>query len=137
VGDCYAYVCIHNPRLHSGALIFCVDFEDAIHARKGHQDATLTREGSAGKAGAGAAAHYGNLIAVRDLDDTDNVGSRSREGDAVWPRDLHRTIVFVEQQFFRAVENRFGTQKLFEFTNDAGIHGFCAAGYDARTSWQL
>ena len=89
VGDCYAYVCIHNPRLHSGALIFCVDFEDAIHARKGHQDAALTRKGSAGKARAGAAAHDGNLITLRDFDDADYVGSGSREGDAVRPRNFH------------------------------------------------
>src|ERR1700683_2684547 len=89
VGDCYTYVCIHNSGLDGGALIFRVDFEDAIHARKGHQDAALTRKGSAGKAGACAAAHYGNLITVRYLDDADYVGSRSREGNAVWPRDFH------------------------------------------------
>ena len=113
VGDCYAYVCIHNSGLHSGALIFGVDCKDAIHARKGHQDAALARKRSAGKAGAGAAAHEGYLITIRDLDDTDDVGSRSRESDAVRPRDFDRAIVFVEQQFFRAVQNRFGTEKLF------------------------
>ena len=89
VGDCYAYVRIHNSRLDGGALIFRVDFEDAIHTRKGHQDAALARKGSAGKAGTRAAAHYGNLITVRNLDDADHVGSRAREGNAVWPRDFH------------------------------------------------
>jgi hypothetical protein len=52
VGDCYAYVCIHNSRLDGSALIFRVDFEDAIHAREGHQDAALSCKRSAGKAGA-------------------------------------------------------------------------------------
>ena len=112
VGDGYAHVGIHNSRLHGGTLIFGVDFKDAIHARKNYEDAALARERSAGKTGACAAAHERHLITVRDLDYADDIFRSAREDDAGRPRDFDRSIVFVEQQFFRPVQNCFGAQKL-------------------------
>src|ERR1700735_1058481 len=95
VGHGYAHVGIHHSRLDRGTLIFGVDCKDAIHARKNYQDAALARERSAGKAGPSAAADDRRLMAVRNLDDTDDILGVAREDDAVWPRDFHRSIVFV------------------------------------------
>ena len=56
MGDGGAEVGIHDAGLHGGALVFDVNFEDAIHARENCEDAAFARERAAGEACAGAAA---------------------------------------------------------------------------------
>ena len=56
---------IHDARLDNGALIFEVDFEDAIHAREKNDDAAVARERAAGKAGARAASDERGLTDLR------------------------------------------------------------------------
>jgi len=54
--------------LHDGALIFGVDFQDAVHARETEHHSAGAGERAAGEAGAGAAADDRNFIFVGEFD---------------------------------------------------------------------
>ena len=122
--DGHTEVRVHHSRLHDGTLIFHVDFQNAIHARKNYQDAALARERSAGKASAGASSYHGDLIAIRNLDDADDLFRMAREDYAVRARDFDRAVVFVQQQFFGAVQHGVGAEKFFQVIDRVRIHDF-------------
>ena len=62
-------VVIDDPRLNDGALIFGVDFENAIHARKNDHDAAGAGECTARETCAGAATNNGGIVFVSEFDD--------------------------------------------------------------------
>ncbi len=51
---------IDHARLHDGALVLDVDFQNAVHAGEGDHDAARLRDRAAAQSGAGAARHDGN-----------------------------------------------------------------------------
>ncbi|GAC1616513.1 MAG: hypothetical protein PVS2B2_10530 [Candidatus Acidiferrum sp.] len=53
---------IDDAGLDDGALIFEIEGENFVHARKSEHDATGTGERAAGKAGAGTAADDGKVV---------------------------------------------------------------------------
>src|ERR1700683_5657816 len=103
VRDGHAEVRVHHSGLYDGALIFDVNFQNAIHARENYKDAALSREGPAGEAGTGAASYNGDLIAICDLDDAEDIFRVAWEDYAVRACDFDRAVIFVQQQFFGAV----------------------------------
>lgn len=123
VGDGCGQIGIDDAGLNDGALIFDVDFEDAIHAREGNDDASVARQRAAGESSTRAASNDGNVMATGDLDDVDHVGGIAWKNDAVGARDFDGTVVFVEQQIFGAAEDVFAGEKMFEIGDEALIHG--------------
>ena len=122
VGDGGAEIGIHYAGLDGGALIFDINFQNAIHARKNCEDAALARKRAAGKAGAGAAPDQRNLISIREFDDAEDIGGRARKDDAVRPRDFDRAVVFVKQQLLGPVQDAVGAEKRFQVVEKSGIH---------------
>jgi hypothetical protein len=58
------------------------------------------------------------------LDDADDIFRTSREDHAIWAGEFDRAVVFVQQQFFRAVQNGVGTEKFFQVIDGVRIHVF-------------
>ena len=75
---------IHNSRLHSGAEVGNVDFQDAVHARKGKNDATASRNRSAAEAGTCPSGNNGNALARRELYDFRYVLRGLRKDNILW-----------------------------------------------------
>src|SRR5437588_8116463 len=59
---------IDHARLHHGALVFEIDFQNAVHAGEGDHHASLARNGAAGKPGPGAAPYEGDAEFGSQLD---------------------------------------------------------------------
>jgi hypothetical protein len=123
VGDGGGQIRIDDAGLDNGPLIFDVEFEDAIHARERNDDAAVSGERAAGEAGAGTASDDGNVMAIGDFDDADDVGGVTREDDAVGASDFDGAVVFVEEQIFGAAQDVFVSEKMFEIGDEALIHG--------------
>src|ERR1019366_3230325 len=97
------------------ALVFQIDFEDAVHAREAHDYATLERDSAAAQAGPGAAAHDGHAVFGGDLDDGGYVFGAAWEDHHFGAALFDAAIVFVERQVFGAVEVSAGTQVIDQF----------------------
>ncbi len=121
-----AEVGIYHARLHRGALVFSVNFNDAFHARKGNDDPAVPRDCAAGKASSRAAANDWNLVAIGEPHDFDHIGRGARENHAVRPRYLDRAVVLVEQQVLRLVEDPASAQKLRQIMEKSRVH-WCRA----------
>ena len=93
-----------TPGLHHGALVFQIDFEDAVHAGEGDHEAALARDRAAGESGAGAASHEGHVEFLRQFDQGGDFGGGAREGDQVGSVLVDAAIVLVERQVLRPVE---------------------------------
>jgi len=123
VGDGGGQIGIDDAGLDDGALIFDVEFDNAIHAREGNDDAAVARERAAGESRASPASDDGNVMAIGDFDDANDVGSVAGKDDAIGARDFDGAVVFVEQQVFRAAEDVFAGEKMLEVGDEALIHG--------------
>jgi hypothetical protein len=114
VRDGGAEIGIHYAGLNRGALIFDVNFQDAIHAGKNCEDAAFAGKRAAGKASAGATADERRLILVREFYDGEGIGCGLGEDDAIGARDFDRAVVFVEHQLLGAVEDGVGAEGRFQ-----------------------
>src|SRR5260370_24232398 len=95
---------VDHPGLYHDALVFQVQFQDAVHAGKGDHEASLARNRAAGKAGAGPATHKRHAEFLRQFDEPGDFGSGTGEGDQVGSVLVDAAIVFVEREVLWAVE---------------------------------
>ena len=126
--DCGAEIGIDDAGLDRGTLIFDIYIENAIHMGKNGEDAAIAGERAAGKSGAGSAADDGRLVLIGKLHNALDMSGGAGEYDAGGTRDFNRAIVFVEQQFLGAVEDRGIAEKGFEIAEEFGFHAFGALG---------
>jgi len=102
--DGHAEVGVHHAGLDRRPLVFSVDFNDPVHARKRNDDSAVTSECAARQTRSRASADQRNLVAIGEPDDFDHVRSGTREDHAIRSPDIDRTIVFVQQQVLGLVQ---------------------------------
>ena len=120
---------IDDAGLHSGAAIFWIDFENAIHARKDQHDAAAAGERPAGESSACAATDDGDVVLCGEFDNPGDLLSRLRKNDGVGTRFFNGAIVFVEKKIFGDRKYSVTAEKIFEFADERGVHnalGKCA-----------
>ena len=110
---------IDQAGLHGGALILQIDFQDAVHAREGDHDAAGAGKCSARKTGARAATHDGDVVLRSKLDDVRNMFGAGRKNYRLGPAFFHGSVVFVEEQVLRSVQDSVLTNKLLKFANES------------------
>lgn len=115
---------IDHARLDDGALILRIDGENAVHARKNDHHAAGAGERSAGKTGAGAAAHDGGTVLCGKFDDMRDLLRGGGKDNDVGAPFLYRAVVLVENDIFRLRKNRGRAEKLLEIAKKARIHSF-------------
>ena len=123
MGDGERKIGVHDTGLDDGELVFDVDFEDAIHAREGDDDAAIAGERASGEAGAGAASNDGSFVAFGELDDLHDVGGAARENDALRAGKFDGAVVFVEEQVFRTGKNVVAHEERLQVADETLIHG--------------
>ena len=106
---------IDHAGLHHRALVFQIDFEDAIHAREADDHAALARDRAAAQARPRAAAHDGHAVFRGDLDDGDDVFGAAREDHHLGPRLFHAAVVFVERQILGLIQVSARAQQIDQF----------------------
>ncbi len=136
VRDGRAEIGIHDPGLHGRALIFEVDIENAIHARKNGKDAAVAGQRATGKTSAGAPADERGLILIGQFHDLLNMRGLPREDDASGTRDFYGTIVFVKQQFFGTMENGIIAKQRLQVAKEFRFHSWGAAKCELRAGGQ-
>jgi hypothetical protein len=105
---------IYDSGLHHSTSIFDVNSENLIHARKYDENSAMPRERSTRKARSRASPNERDFMAIRKINDPDNIFGRAREYHAFRPRHFHRAIVFVEKQILAARKDAIISQKLLE-----------------------
>ena len=114
---------VDHPRLHHSALIFEVDFEDAVHACERNHEAALARDGAAGESCARAAAHDGHIEFARQFDQGSNFAGVAREGDQVRRVFVDTAIVFVQREVSGPIEIAARPQQaVHTFNQSRGEH---------------
>ena len=115
---------IHHAGLHHGALVFDIDFEDAVHAREGDNDAALLRDRAAAQSGSRAASHDRNAGRRRHAHDLGNLLRILREDDSAGRALANARVVLVQHQVFGTVEDGVTSGNLAEVVDDSGqAHG--------------
>ena len=99
---------VHQPRLHHGALVAVIDFQDLVHAAHLDDDAAFERQGAATQPGTGAARHERDVVPVGQLDDVHHLLGAGREDDHVGRRFVERMAVALVHQH----RLRLGQQRL-------------------------
>jgi len=94
--------------LDDGALIFDVEFENAIHAREDEHHAAGACERAAGKSRAGAATDDGDVILCRELCDARNVFGGMGENDEVRTAFFDGAVVLIKKKILGPVKNGEG-----------------------------
>ena len=95
---------IDHAGLHHDALVFQVQFQDAVHAGEGDHEAALAGNRAAGESGARAASDERHAEFLRQFDERGDFGGGTGEGDQVGSVLVDAAIVFVEREVLRAVE---------------------------------
>src|SRR6266850_3125352 len=114
---------VDDAGLHDGALIFGVDFQDAVHAREDEHHSAGAGERAAGEAGAGAAADDRNFIFGGEFDALRDVIGGCGKNDDVGEAFFDGAVVFVEKEIFQLVKNGVFAKKLGQLVNEAWVHG--------------
>ncbi len=113
---------IDNTGLYNRALIFGVEFKDAIHARENDHYAAGPRQRAAGETGTGTAADDGDVVFRGEFDDLGDLSSGSGKDYAIGAAFFERAVVFVEKKVFGPIQNGGGAEKLFEVAKKARLH---------------
>src|SRR5271154_5481746 len=113
---------IDDARLYDRALIFNVEFKDAVHAGEGDDEPAEASERPAGQAGSRATPNNRHLVVHRKRNNLGDFISAARKGDDVRMALLDRAIVFVKEHVFGQVQHPGGTQKFLEFANEDLSH---------------
>ncbi len=100
--------------MDDGALIFEVEFENAIHAGEDEHESTGAGECAPGEAGARASTEDGNVVSGGEADDFGDFGAGGREGDEVGAAFFNGAVVFVEDEVFGTGEDGVLAEKFFE-----------------------
>ena len=111
---------VHHARLHHGALVLDVDFENAVHAREGDHDATLLRNRAAAKSGAGAARHHGNVLGGGQPHDLGNLFGVLRKDNSAGRALADARVILVQHEVFGAVQDGIASGDLAEMIDKAG-----------------
>jgi hypothetical protein len=69
VFHCSRQIEIHNSRLHYGAPVFDVHFQDFVHAAEGNHDAAAAGKSAAGQTCSRASTYERNIMLDRQLHD--------------------------------------------------------------------
>jgi hypothetical protein len=112
---------IDDAGLDDGALIFEIDFEDAIHAREDEHESAGAGECAAGESGAGAAAEDRGVVSGGEFYDLGDFGGRGREDDGVGAAFFDRAVIFVEDEIFGAVQDGVGSEKPLQRADEVAI----------------
>ena len=99
---------IDDAGLNGGALIFEVDGDNFVHARKCEHDAAGARKRAAGEAGAGAPSYDGKIVTGGQFDELGNFGSGFGEYDQIGAAFVDGAVVFVKEQIFGAGKDASG-----------------------------
>ena len=118
--------------LDDGALIFEIEFEDAIHAGEDEHEAAAAGERATGESGAGATAQDGDVVLIREADDFGNFGGGGRENDEIGAAFFDGAVVFVEDEVFGAGEDGVVTEKFLERASEVAV-GFRV--WRCRDAW--
>jgi hypothetical protein len=113
---------IDDAGLDDGALIFDVEFENAIHAREDEHHAAGAGERAAGKSRAGAATDDGEMVLCGEFDDARDLFRCCRENDDVGAAFFVRAVVLVKKKILGPVKNGRRAEKFLEFANEARVH---------------
>jgi hypothetical protein len=114
--------------LHDGALIFGVDFQDAVHTREDEHHAAGAGERPARESGAGATADDWNFVFGGEFDALRDLPGGCRENDDVGEAFFDRSVVLVQKEILQLVKNGVFAKKLGQLMKEAGIHGRAIAG---------
>src|SRR5579863_4082599 len=112
---------IHDSWLNDGALIFEVEFENAIHAREDEHQSAGTCERATGEPGAGAATENRDVMLRGDPDDLRDFGGCGRENNYIGAAFFDGAVVFVEDEIFGAGENSVLPEKFLERPHEVAM----------------
>jgi hypothetical protein len=104
-GECIAEVEIDKARLHDRSHIVVVNFQDAIHAGKDHNDTTIERDCAATQACSCATGDDRNMIPSGKFD---NLGDFVRIGwkdNDIWASAINGGVVFIECDIIWSVQD--------------------------------
>ena len=110
---------IDDTRLDDRALIFGIEFKNAVHARENNHDTACSGERAAGKAGACAAANNGDVVLCGELYDLRDLSRGGREDNDIRAPFFNRAVVLVEKNILRLKEDGGRAEKLFQFANES------------------
>jgi hypothetical protein len=113
---------IDDARLDDGALIFDVEFENAIHAREDEHHAAGAGERAAGKSRAGAAANDGEMVLCGEFDDARDMIRCCWKNDDVGTAFFNGAVVLEKKKILGPVKNGRRAEKFLEFANEARVH---------------
>ena len=102
---------VDDARLHDGALVGEIDFENPVHAGEADGDAPGARNRAPAQSRAGAAPHDGYVVLPCDFDDRDHVFGAAWKNDHLRTGLVDAAVVLIEQQVFGAVQVSARTQQ--------------------------
>ncbi len=124
---------IDDAGLDDGALVFEIEFEDAIHAGEDEHESAGASERAAGEACACAAAEDGDVVLVCQVDDLGDFGGGGGESDEVGAAFFDGAVVFVEDEVFGAGEDGGFAEEFFEGADEVarrcGVRDLLALGH--------
>jgi len=119
---------IDDTGLDNGALIFRIDGENAVHARKNDHQAASTGERATREAGPGAAADDGHIVLGGKFDDFGDLFCGGGKNNHIGAAFFDRAVVFIEENVLRLEENGGRAQQFFEIAKKASLHSECPSG---------
>ena len=123
-------VVIYDARLDDGALIFEVEFEDAIHAGEDEHESAGAGKRATGEAGAGAAAEDGDVVLRGEADNLGDFGGRRGEDDDVGTAFFDGAVVLVEADVFGEGENGGIAEEFLEGAGEVAERILWDGGHD-------
>ena len=104
------------------ALVFEVNLENSLHARKGHHDTAFGGDGSSAEAGPGATRHDRHATRRRGFDDSRHLLGSQRKHHRVRCSPRRESVILVQHYVFGPPENAFRTEDPGKLSNER-IHG--------------
>ena len=112
---------VDDSRLNLGQAILQVDLQDPIHPGKLQDDAALRGNGAPAQAGAGASGQKGNLVPAGKSDNLKHFLGGVWEDHEIGHAGMEgQPVAFIDQQFFRGVEDPVAAQQVHQFLPDLG-----------------
>ena len=108
--------------VNNGALIFDVEFKNAIHAREDEHHTAGAGKRAAEKPCVGAATDDGDVVFCGELCDARNVFGGIGKNDEVRTAFFDGAVVLIKEKILGPVKNGRGAEEFFEFANEARVH---------------
>src|SRR5579885_2940471 len=120
-GDTVRHFQIDDSGLDYGARVGHVDFEYAVHPRKGDDDAAFDRQCAAAQPCAGAARHKGDLLAMANSHDALHFLRGGRQDHCAGLRaEVRERVAFVCAEFLGSGDNSARPHDRAKFVKDGG-----------------